>query len=109
MDIYKDADLGGILLNTIMKTDEPSTYDTIVQPIVHYNRSNHHQQHNRNNRNSQKEGVAHNFQQQTKYCQAYQNCKQNQSNLNRGCHACLLDPEGSMIIILCNHEDNCPF
>eukprot|EP00957_Ditylum_brightwellii_P109156 8326764-Ditylum_brightwellii.AAC.1 len=43
-----------------MKTDEPSTNDAFVQPIAHYNRSNHHQHHNRNNRHSQKEGVAQN-------------------------------------------------
>eukprot|EP00957_Ditylum_brightwellii_P119889 9148497-Ditylum_brightwellii.AAC.1 len=61
MDIYKDLDFGGIILNTVMKTDEPSTNDTIVQPNVHYNRSNHCQQHNRTNRHSQKEGVAQKF------------------------------------------------
>eukprot|EP00957_Ditylum_brightwellii_P028046 2117646-Ditylum_brightwellii.AAC.1 len=92
-----------------MNTDKPSANDTTVQPIVHYNRSNHCQQHNRNDRHSQKEGVAQKFQQQTKYHQAYQNHKQNQSNINLDCRACLLDPEGAMIGILCHHEDNYPF
>eukprot|EP00957_Ditylum_brightwellii_P018183 1370020-Ditylum_brightwellii.AAC.1 len=59
-------EFGGIILNTIMKTDEPSTNDTMVQPIVHCNRSDHCQQHHKNNRHSQKEGVAQKFQQQTK-------------------------------------------
>eukprot|EP00957_Ditylum_brightwellii_P007558 571881-Ditylum_brightwellii.AAC.1 len=92
-----------------MNTDVTSTNDTIVPPIAHYNRSNHCQQQNRNNRHSLKEGVAQKFQQQTKYCQTYQNCQQSQSNLNLGCRACLLDPEGALLSILCHHEDNCPF
>eukprot|EP00957_Ditylum_brightwellii_P024287 1832093-Ditylum_brightwellii.AAC.1 len=107
-----DLDFGGIIPNTTMKTDETCINEHIIQPIAHYNRvnhcqnhSNHHQHHNRN----MKETTAQTFNQQNKYCQAYQNHIQHQSNLNLGCCACLLDPEGAMTSILRHHEDNCPF
>eukprot|EP00957_Ditylum_brightwellii_P136555 10413517-Ditylum_brightwellii.AAC.1 len=104
MDIYKDLDFGSIILNTAMKTDETSNNEHIIQLIAHYNRGNHHQncsdccQHHNINKN---ETTAQTFDQQSKYHQAYQNHIQHQSNLDLGCGACLLDPEGAMTSILC--------